>query len=452
MKFLDILINLANWFWGPPILILLVGGGLYLTIRLGFFQFRYFGYILKQTFGGMLKKSDGEGSVSAFAAAATALASCIGGANIVGVPVAIALGGPGAVFWMWVTALVGMATKFTEITLGIKYREKNEKGEFVGGAMYYLKNSPLPFLGPLFAFFLMIEIAPSISTQTLTFIQNVELLGISKYVGLGIFLIIVGAIVFGGLKGVARFCEIAVPFMAAFYILGGLVVIAFNLKHVPGAFATIFAHAFSPAAAVGGFSGAAVAQAMRNGIARGCYSNEAGMGTSTIAHASATVEIPAQQGLWAVFEIFVDTIIVCTVTAIVVLVSGVWTEIPSDLAATMPAQAFGAALGAGFGSTIVSVCLLLFVITTVVAIIFFGEKQAEFLFGHTAAIICRCVYMVFIVLGVVFSLETAYSLLDFLLGIVVITNMIGVLLMSGQAVEMKNQYFKDPKYYPKANK
>lgn len=452
MSFINILVAAANWFWGIPILVLLVGGGLYLSTRLGFFQFRYFGYILKETFGKMFKKTEGEGSVSNFQAAATALASCIGGSNIVGVPVAIALGGPGAVFWMWITALVGMGTKFTEITLGIKYREKNEKGEYVGGAMYYLKNSPLPFLGTLFAFFLMVEIAPSISTQTLTFIQNVELLNINKYLGLGIFIVIVGLVVFGGLKGVAKFCEIAVPFMATFYIIGGLIVILMNASHVPGAFALIFEHAFSPMAAAGGFTGAAVAQAIRNGIARGCYSNEAGMGTSTIAHATAAVEIPAQQGLWAVFEIFVDTIIVCTVTALVVLVSGVWTELPSDQAATMPAIAFGRALGSNVGSVIVSVCLLLFVITTVIAIIFFGEKQAEFLFGHTAAIVCRVVYMIFIILGVVFDLSTAYSLLDFMLGLVVITNMLGIIMMGGEAVEMKNEYFKNPKYYPKAKK
>lgn len=450
MGFIDILVTAANWFWGPPILILLVGGGLYLTARLGFFQFRYFGYILGQTFGNMFKKSEGQGSVSAFQAAVTALASSIGGANIVGVPVAIALGGPGAVFWMWMTALVGMGTKFVEIVLGIKYREKNEKGEYVGGAMYYLKHSPIPILGTIFAFFLMVEIAPSISTQTLTFIQNVELLGINKYIGLGVFFLIVALVVFGGLKGIARFCEVCVPFMAAFYVLGGLVVIFMNISHVPTAIGLIFKHAFTPTAAVGGFSGAAVAQAMRNGIARGCYSNEAGMGTATIAHSTATVEIPAQQGLWAVFEIFVDTIIVCTITAIVVLVSGVWTELPSDLAATMPAVAFGRIFPGNIGSIIVSVCLLLFVLSTVIVIIFFGEKQAEFLFGPTAAIICRCVYMGFIVLGVVFDLNTAYSLLDFMLGLVVITNMIGIIMMGGEAVEMKNEYFNNPKYYPKA--
>lgn len=452
MSFINILVAAANWFWGPPILILLVGGGLYLSIRLGFFQFRYFGYILSQTFGNMFKKSEGTGSVSAFQAATTALASSIGGANIVGVPVAIALGGPGAIFWMWMTALVGMGTKFTEITLGIKYREKNEKGEYVGGAMYYLKHSPIPILGTVFAFFLMVEIAPSISTQTLTFIQNVELLGINKYMGLGIFFVIVALVVFGGLKGIAKFCEVCVPFMASFYVIGGLIVIIMNINHVPLAFAEIFKNAFTPIAAVGGFSGAAVAQAMRNGIARGCYSNEAGMGTATIAHSTATVEIPAQQGLWAVFEIFVDTIIVCTITAIVVLVSGVWTELPSNQAATMPAVAFGRAFGSEIGSIIVSGCLLLFVLSTVIVIIFFGEKQAEFLFGHNAAIICRVLYMGFIILGVVFDLKTVYSLLDFMLGLVVITNMVGIIMMGGEAVEMKNEYFKNPKYYPKAKK
>lgn len=452
MNFINALVSISEWLWGYPLLIILVGGGLFLTVRLGFFQFRYLGHILKNTFGKMFQKAEGDGTVSAFQAATTALASSIGGSSIVGVPVAIALGGPGAIFWMWITALVGCATKFTEIVLGIKYRQKNKDGDYVGGAMYYLKNSPLPWLGTFFAFMLMVEVAPSISTQTLTFIQNCENLGLNKYISLGALLVVVCLVVFGGIKKIASFTEKLVPLMAALYIIGGFIVIFANASEVPAAFGAIFKNAFSATAATGGFLGATLAEGIRNGIARGCYSNEAGMGTATTAHASASVEIPAQQGIWAIFEIFANTIIVCTVTALVVLVSGAWTHIDPKLAATMPAYAFETVLGKTIGGGFVSLALLMFVLSTIIVIIFFGEKQAEFLFGHTFSIIMRFVYIGFIILGVLLNLEQLYSLLDLMLAFVVIPNMIGILMMSKEAVDLKDEYFSNPKYYPGAKK
>lgn len=447
---LDPIIAISNWFWGWPILILLVGGGVFLTFRLGFYQFRYFGFIMKRTFGTMFKKNDGDG-VSPFAAAATALASSIGASNIVGVPVAIAVGGPGAVFWMWMTAFVGMATKFTEVCLGIKYREKNDKGEWVGGPMYYLKATGIPVLSTIFSFMLMIEIAPSISTQTLTYLQNAELLGINKYLAVGVFAVIVGIVVFGGINSVSKFAEKMVPFMAAAYVLGALIVIIVNIDGLIPAFVSIFENAFTPTAAIGGFGGATVMAGIRNGLARGAYSNEAGMGTSPIGHASSNVDIPAEQGIWAVFEIFVDTIVVCTATAMVVLTSGIWTEVGAEQAATMPAMAFQSVLG-GIGGPLVAICLMLFVLTTVIVIIFFGEKQAEFLFGPTAAKVARVIYILFILVVLFLNLTTLYSLLDFMLALVIIPNMIGVLLLSGEVVKMKDEFFKDPKYYPGAKK
>lgn len=450
MSFINLLVKLSDWFWGPPLLIILVGGGLFLTVRLGFFQFRYLGFILKATFGNMFKKSEGEGTVSAFQAATTALASSIGGSNIVGVPVAIAFGGPGAVFWMWMTALVGCATKFTEICLGIRYREVNEKGEYVGGAMYYLKHSPIPVLGTIFAFMLMVEIAPSISTQSLTFLQNAEHLGINKYLALAILVLIVVLVVFGGIKKIAKFAEALVPFMATIYIVGGLIIIIKNAGQIPGAFKSIFANAFTPTAAMGGFGGATVMAGIRHGIARGAYSNESGMGTATIAHSTATVKIPAQQGIWAIFEIFMDTIVVCTITALVVLVSGIWTKIPGDMAATMPAMAFEDTFGKVLGGGLVSLSLLMFVLSTVIVIIFFGEKQAEFLFGPKVAFVVRCIYVLFIILGVVLDLGVLYKLLDFMLACVIIPNMIGIILMSSEVVKMKNDFFHNPEFYPGA--
>lgn len=452
MKLINAIVALSNWFWGPPLLIILVGGGLFLSFRLGFFQFRHFFYILKETFGRVFHKHDGEGTVTPFQATAAALASTIGGSNIVGVPVAIAMGGPGAVFWMWMTALVGMATKFSEICLGIKYREKNEEGEYVGGPMYYLKHSPFPWLAPIFAFMLMVEIAPSISTQSLTFIQNAENLGLHKYLALAILVGIVLLVVVGGIKSIANFTERLVPIMALIYVIGGLIIIFANATHIPAAFGSIFKNAFTPTAALGGFAGATVAAGIRNGIARGAYSNEAGMGTATIAHSAAQAEIPAQQGIWAVFEIFIDTIIVCTITALVVLVSGVWTEIPSDLAATMPAHAFAVQFGPILGHGLISVLLLLFVLSTIIVIVFFGEKQAEFLFGHKVSLVVRYIYIGFIILGVVLDLKVLYDLLDFMLALVIIPNMIGLLTMSGEVVQMKNDYFTNPKFFHKLKK
>ncbi len=449
---LNIITSISDWIWGLPILFILVGGGLYITFRLGFFQFKYLGHILGKTFGNMFKKAEGEGTLTPFQAATAALASSIGASNIVGVPVAIALGGPGAIFWMWITALVGCATKFTEITLGMKYRVKDENGEYAGGPMYYLKHSPIPFFGGLFATMLMLEIAPSVSVQTLTFVQNAELLHINKYVATGIFVFVVGLVVYGGIQKIGKFSEKLVPFMAALYIVGAIVVIIANIGKVPAAFGMIFANAFTATSAIGGFTGAAVVAGIRNGVARGCYSNEAGMGTAPIAHATATVKIPAEQGLWGIFEIFVDTIIVCTVTALVVLVSGVWTTVDSKMAAQMPAIAFGTVLGDWFGSTLVSAALLMFVLSTVIVIIFYGEKQAYFLFGKKASLVMRFVYMAFIVLGVILDLGVLYKLLDFMLALVVIPNMIGIVMMAGEANEMKNEYFNNPAYYPKAKK
>lgn len=448
MRIIDTLVKISEWLWGLPLLIILVGGGLFLTFRLGFFQFRYLPHILKHTFGSMFKKSEGEGTVSAFQAATTALASSIGGSSIVGVPVAIALGGPGSIFWMWITALVGCATKFTEIVLGIKYRKKGVDGEYVGGAMYYLKSSPIPILATIFAFMLMIEIAPSISTQTLTFIQNCENLGLNKYISLGALLVVVCLVIFGGIKKIASFTEKLVPLMAMLYIVGGLIVIFYNFREIPGAFLSIFKNAFTPTAALGGFAGASLSEGIRNGIARGCYSNEAGMGTATTAHSSASVEIPAQQGIWAVFEIFSNTMIVCTVTALVVLVSGAWIKVSPQMAATMPAYAFQTVLGKTIGGGFVSIALLMFVLSTIIVIIFFGEKQAEFLFGHKFSIIMRFIYIGFIILGLLLNLEQLYSLLDLMLAFVVIPNMIGIILMSNEAVELKNEYFYNPKFYP----
>ena len=452
--FVDAIVAFSNWLWGIPMLVILVGGSLILTIRLGFFQFRYFSFAMGQTFGKILSKPEGEGTVSPFQAATAALASTIGASNIVGVPVAIAFGGPGAIFWMWVVAIIASGAKFAEIVLGMKYREKNKDGDYVGGPMYYLskgiKGSLGKALGIIFAFFLMVELAPSIATQAVSAAQTASTLNIPELVTGGILVILVGLVVFGGIKRIATFTEKVVPAMALLYLAGGIIIIIANITQVPAAFGLIFKHAFTPIAAGGGLAGATVAQAIRWGTARGSYSNEAGMGTAPIAHAAAVTDHPVRQGLWGIFEIIVDTIIVCTITALVVLVSGVWKTIPASEAASMPAVAFQQMFGDTIGGGIVTICILLFVLSTIIVVTYYGKTQAEFLFGTAFSNVMVVVYLGAIIAGVIGGIEFLYQFLDILLATIIVPNMIGLLIMSGEVNDLKNEFFSDPKYYPKA--
>lgn len=450
----DIIVSFSDWLWGPPMLIILAGGSLFLTVRFGFFQFKYFPFAMKETFGKMFAKAEGEGTVSPFAAATAALASTIGASNIVGVPVAIAFGGPGAVFWMWVIALLATAAKFAEIVLGMKYRELNEEGVYVGGPMYYLskglKGAFGKAMGIIFAFFLMIELIPSIATQSISAVQTASTLNIPNWVTGAFLVIIVGLVVFGGIKRITEVTEKLVPIMALVYLGAALVIIVVNIQNVPSAFGLIFKYAFTPMAATGGLVGSTVALALRNGTARGVYSNEAGMGTAPIAHAAAVTDHPVRQAMWGIFEIVVDTLIVCTVTALVVLVSGVWKVVPSSEAATMPAVAFQGLFGNAIGGGIVTISILLFVLSTIIVITYYGKTQAEFLFGTKFSNVMVVVYLASIVFGVVGGIEFLYKFLDILLATIIIPNMIGLVLLSGEVNTLKNEFFNDPKYYPGA--
>lgn len=446
------ILTFSDWLWGIPMLVIIVGGSLFLTIRLGFLQFTKFGFAMKETFGKMFAKQEGEGTVSPFQAASAALASTIGASNIVGVPAAIAFGGPGAVFWMWLVALIGCAAKISEIVLGIKYREINEDGEYVGGPMYYLKALGGNFgkvMSWLFAFFLMIELIPSVASQSLSAVQTASTLNIPRFAVAALLVILVGLIVFGGIKRLAQFTEKLVPFMAGFYLLGGLVVIFLNIGALPQAIGLIFKHAFTKSAAVGGFAGATLAQAVRWGTARGVYSNEAGMGTAPIAHSGAITDHPMRQAMWGVFEIVVDTLIVCTITALVVLVSGIYMEIPASEAASMPALVFQGLMGEKLGGAIVTISIFLFVLSTVTVITWYGKTQAEFLFGKTFSNVMVVIYLIAIAAGAYMSLEAAYQFLDILLATIIIPNMIGLVLLSGEVVELKKDFFDNPEYFKK---
>lgn len=452
---MNAILAFSDWLWGIPMLVILVGGSLFLTIRLGFVQFVHFGFAMKETFGKIFHKQEGEGTVTPFQAATAALASTIGASNIVGVPVAIAFGGPGAVFWMWVVALIGCAAKFSEIVLGIRYREKNEEGEYVGGPMYYLKGIKGPLgkaLSWIFAFFLMIELIPSIAAQSLSAVQTASTLNIPKIAVAALLVVLVGLVVFGGLKRIGQFTEKLVPFMALLYLVGGLAVIIANIGNLPHALGLIFKHAFTPAAAVGGFGGAAIAQAIRWGTARGVYSNEAGMGTAPIAHSGAITDHPVRQAMWGIFEIVVDTLIVCTVTALVVLITGLYEVVPAKEAASIPAKAFQSLLGEGLGGTIVTVSIFLFVLSTITVIAWYGKTQAEFLFGSLFGNVMVVIYLAAIIAGAYLGLESIYKFLDILLASIIIPNMIGLVALSGEVAQLKKEFFGNPEFYRRARR
>ncbi|MGL5558617.1 MAG: alanine/glycine:cation symporter family protein [Paraclostridium dentum] len=434
--------HLVDWLWLYPILIILVGGGITMSITLRFFQITKLPFILKETFGKIFKKGEGDGTITPFQAATSALASTIGAANIVGVPLAIATGGPGAIFWMWIIAIFGCALKYSEIILGIKYRVKNEEGEYVGGPMYYLKNgAKMPLLGSLFAFFLMIEIAPSIATQSASIVQTAETINIPPIISGIAVVFIVALVVYGGIKRISKVTEKLVPFMAIAYFLIALIVVLFNFKNIPSTFSLIFKGAFNPTAAAGGFAGSVVSATIRTGAARGAYSNEAGMGTSTIAHSAAVTDYPARQALWGVFEVIVDTLCICTITALLVLTTGTWSGVGADKAAAMPSMAIQSVLGTKFGGGFLTICMLMFVLSTLIVIIFYGEKQAEYLFGLKTSKIVRVIYLCFIMIGALCKLDNIVVLLDSALACVIATNMIGVIKLRKEVKEESDKFF-----------
>ncbi|MBL7576375.1 alanine or glycine:cation symporter, AGCS family [Peptoniphilus asaccharolyticus DSM 20463] len=446
--------DVTNAFWGWPILIVLLGGGLIVCVRTGFVQIRYLPFILKQTFGKMFSSNvGGEGSVSPFQAATAALASSIGAANIVVAPSIIFTAGPGVIFWMWIAGLIGQATKFGEIILGIKYREKNVDGEYVGGPAYTFKKGIGGTLGKimgfLVSFFFMIEILPSITLQTISAAAPLEQLGLSRVVSAVVIAVLVILVAYGGIKRIAQVTEKMVPIMAATYIIAGLIVIIMHIDKLPGAFGMIIYGAFNPKAVVGGAAGAGIAQLIRAGAARGCYSNEAGMGSAPYAHATAVTDHPCRQGMWGIFEVIADTMIVCTISALVVLVTGLYQN--PDMKDIGVERAFNAAFGQ-VGTAVVAISLFLFVLSTIIVIVFYAEKQGEYLFGTTIGKVVRFIACGMVILGGFVSFDNAGVFLDATLGLVVFTNMVGMIMLSGELKELVDEFFKDPKYYPGAKK
>lgn len=453
----NILSKIADVLWGPPvfpILVLIVGGGLFVALRLGFPQITHFGYMMGQTFGKIFDKNHtGEGTVTPFQAACSALASSIGAANIVVVPSIIFVAGPGAVFWMWIAAIIGQSTKFAEIVLGQKYREQNVEGEYVGGPAYYLKKGVGGTLGKvlgfLVAFFFMIEILPSITLQTHSAVGPLVEMGVNKIVAIVAILVIVLLVVYGGIKRIGQVTELMVPLMAVIYFICAFIIIVMHIDQVPTAFYNIFVGAFNPSAVAGGAVGGTLLVALQKGVARGVYSNEAGMGSAPYAHSAAVIDHPVRQGFWGVFEVTVDTLIVCTMSALVVLVSGVWQQPEAQAIAVY--TAFNSHFGF-IGGAVVSVSLFLFVLSTIIVIVFYCEKQAEYLFGTFVGKVMRFVAVLMVVAALFLDFEKAGFFLDFTLALVIIPNMIGVIYLSGEVKELTKEFFTNPKYYEKLKK
>ncbi|MBZ8172746.1 sodium:alanine symporter family protein [Staphylococcus cohnii] len=445
------LISFSDWLWGYPLVLLLLFASVFLTVYLNFIQFRHFFYMLKQTFGSVNKKPKGEGTITPRQALTSALSSTVGAANIVGVPTAIMMGGPGAVFWMMVIAFLGMALKFSENVLGVHYREKNKKGEFVGGPTYYMKkgfkNKKLGTIFSLiFAFALMIEIIPSImvqghsaaSTMKDTFNVPMAISGI-------ILAFLAALVVFGGVKRIASFAEKIVPIMVGLYCFFGFLIILMNIGHVPNVIWLVVEQAFNPTAAVGGTFGAALATTIRWGFARGIYSNEAGLGTSSIAHAAAKTDHPVRQAFWGISEIVVDTLIICSTTGFVVLVSGVWkVDDAKAQSAALTARAFENSFGQ-FGSMMVSISMMFFVFSTVVVVIFYGSRMAEFLFGLTAGWVMKTIYVLSMIVGALGAAQQLWDLLDLALAAVLIPNVIAVIMLSPKVKSLTTDFFKNYK-------
>lgn len=445
----DKVVLFSNWLWGIPIMILLVIASIYMSIRLGFFQFRKLGYILSHTLGASFKKTKeevkGEGTLTAFQALTSAVACTVGAGNIAGVPIAIVSGGPGAVFWMWLIALMAMSLKYSEIVLAVKYRDRNDKGEWDGGPQKYItKGLHAKWLAVLFAVFLMIEVAISSMTQTNQLAASVKTSFGAPAIAVGIIVMIAAALVLiGGIKTLGTFTEKMVPIMSIFYIGGSIIIICMNITKIPAVFGMIFKYAFVPRAAAGGMLGSSIATAIRYGFARGLYSNESGVGTAAIAHSTATTDHPSRQGLWGITEVFLDTIIICSCTALVCLSSGIFNNVEtrSMSGADITTLAFSAHFGK-FGGYLVSISMMMFVFSTLIVLIWYGEKQAEYLFKTTkASLVYRIICILLIPVGAVGAATYLWNFLDLSLGLVVIVNVIAILLMHRDVIECHQEFF-----------
>lgn len=438
--------------WGPLMLVLLLGVGLYLQLGLKLMPIRKLGVGFSLMFKGRVSSKDdeSEGEISPFNALMTALSATIGTGNIAGVATAIALGGPGAVFWMWITALVGMATKFAEAVLAVRYREVDDLGNHVGGPMFYIRNGlgrKWAWLGAAFAFFGAIAafgIGNTVQSNSVADALDASF-GLPSWITGVVIMVLAGAVILGGIKRIAKVAGKLIPIMGIAYVAAGIVVLIVNASEIGSAFGMIFYYAFNPHAAMGGFAGAAVMAAIRFGVARGIFSNEAGLGSAPIAHAAAQTKNPVRQGLIAMLGTFIDTIIVCSITALVILTSTVWET--GEAGASLTALSFEAALP-GIGNHIVSIALAIFAFTTILGWSFYGEKCFEYLFGVRSIMLYRVLFVLAIPVGAMAQLGFIWLMADTFNAMMAIPNLIALALLSPIVFRLTRDYFDGKEVLP----
>ena len=445
-----------DFIWGVPAMICIIGVGLYLSIRTGFLQIRKFGYAIQTTIGRMFRKKEAsDGALTPFQAVCTALAATVGTGNIAGVAGAIAIGGPGAVFWMWISAILGMCTKFFEVTLAVHFRERNAEGDLVGGPMYYIKNGlgkNWRWLAYLFAGFGVLTVfgtgnATQVNTITTAIdsaLLNYHVIStdtvpvMNWIIGIAIT-ILVGLILLGGVKRIGQVTERLVPFMAVFYIVLALGVVVFHFQNIPAVFASIFEGAFHPSAVTGGVIGSFFLS-MKKGVSRGIFSNEAGLGTGSIAHACADTRKPVKQGLFGIFEVFADTIVICTLTALVILCSGVSVPYGEAAGAELTIAGFTATYG-NWVSIFTAVAMCCFAFSTILGWGLYGARCIEFLFNAKVIKPFMVAYSLVAILGATVELGLLWSIAETFNGLMAIPNLIAVFLLSGTVVKMTKEYF-----------
>ena len=447
---------LNNFIWGVPAMVCIIGVGLYLSFRTGFLQIRKFPYALRCTIGRMFKKKEAsDGAITPFQAVCTALAATVGTGNIAGVAGAIAIGGPGAVFWMWVSALLGMCTKFFEVTLAVHYRERNGRGELVGGPMYYIKNGlgkkwlPLAYAYALFGVFAVFGTGNATQVNTITAAINAPLLNYhllseaqtptcNLIIGIVICLV-VGLILIGGIKRIGRVSEQLVPLMALLYVVLALGVIAARVQAIPAVFAAIFEGAFQPSAVTGGIVGSFFLS-MKKGFSRGIFSNEAGLGTGSIAHACADTRKPVKQGMFGIFEVFMDTIVICTMTALVILLSGVSVPYGQAAGAELTISGFVSVYG-GWVSIFTAIAMCCFAFSTTIGWGLYGARCAEFLFGSKIILPFNIVYSLMSIVGATVNLGLVWDVSDTFNGFMIVPNLVAVFMLAPTVLKLLKEHF-----------
>ena len=455
--------------WGPVVIDFLVGTGVYLSYRVGFIQFKKFTTVIKHTLGRVFEKNNNKGEITPFQAMTTALSATVGTGNIAGVTGAIAIGGPGAVFWMWISAIFGMITKYAEVFLAVKYREKNKHGDWVGGPMYYIKNGlgeKYNWLAVLFCLFGALAafgignmtqvntIASSINTALQSYgieIMNASFTVMNQVVPVSSLIVgvivagLIGLVLFGGIQRIGKVAELLVPFMSILYIVCGLAVVVCNIKFVPSVIMLIFKGAFNAQAAVGGAVGITIMTTIQRGVGRGVFSNEAGLGSAPMGHASTSETNPVKQGLYGIFEVFADTLVICSLTAFILLCgyySGVDIVWGQGAGAELISASFSTVFGSHVGSLLIAICISLFAFSTILSWSLYGTRCFEYLFKSKAVKMYQIAFLIVIVIGACLKLSLVWDIADALNGMMILPNLVALILLSPVVIKATNDYFR----------